>query len=377
MNPCKRVHADHEDQESHPSNLMSLFDPLKKDAADMARNMSKIMKAKSDGEARAARTEAIKANTQQFIVQFDPLQSDIIYAVEQTVSAHKCLKKSGFVILKSPSCPSSSSTMIPPSLLCAMYGKAEEIQEIITARLNALNISYSNRTLFQTYTVKSDKRRMIAEAEASSSFKFREVSSRCFGRLDIRYGMQEPPFTDPVLKENAPWLPIVYSMLGEDAVLKYTGLITSFPGSLDQPWHGDGPHLFESQLQCPPHALNVFIPLHEITEQLGPTEFVPGSHKIANASRDNELLKTNPKGVLSISPLLDAGTILLYDYRVIHRGTQNCSDRSRHMFYLLYTKPWFNENINFGDISIFEEEAVKKQRRSDEDPTCAGFYNII
>lgn len=374
MNPCKRKHDDCKGREFHPSNLLSLFDPSKKDAADMARNISKTMKAKSDGEARAARTEALKADTQQYTVPFDPLQSDITYAVEQTVSANKCLKKSGFVILKSPS---SSSAVIPPSLLRTMYAKAEKIQERITARLDILNITYSNSTLFKTYTVKSDTRRIIAEAEASNSFKFREVSSRCFGRLDIRYGMKEYPFTDPLLNEKAPWLPIVYSMLGEDAVLKYAGLITSFPGSSDQPWHGDGPHLFESQLQCPPHALNVFIPLHEITEKLGPTEFVPGSHKITNANRDNELLKTNPNRVQSISPLLDAGTSLLYDYRVIHRGTQNCSDRSRHMFYLLYTKPWFNENINFGDVSIFEEEALKKQRRSDEDPTCAGFYNII
>ena len=29
------------------------------------------------------------------------------------------------------------------------------------------------------------------------------------------------------------------------------------------------------------------------------------------------------------------------------------------MFYMLYTKPWFNENINFGDVSVFSAEAER------------------
>ena len=45
-------------------------------------------------------------------------------------------------------------------------------------------------------------------------------------------------------------------------------------------WHSDGPHLnkdFERR-HLPPHAVNVFVPLVDVTLSHGPTEFVPGSH---------------------------------------------------------------------------------------------------
>ena len=73
----------------------------------------------------------------------------------------------------------------------------------------------------------------------NSSFKFLEISSRCFGRLDIKYGMDKEPFDDKRLKEHPPFLPLIQSLLGEDAELRYSGLITSYPGSSDQPFHGD------------------------------------------------------------------------------------------------------------------------------------------
>jgi ectoine hydroxylase-related dioxygenase (phytanoyl-CoA dioxygenase family) len=60
-------------------------------------------------------------------------------------------------------------------------------------------------------------------------------------------------------------------------------------GSLNQPFHGDGPHLFGASLQLPTHALNVFIPLDDITDAMGPTEFFPASHLLQNAA---ELDKT-------------------------------------------------------------------------------------
>jgi hypothetical protein len=374
MKFSKRTHIDDESKKEEPPNkLLCLFDPSKRDAADKARIHAKSVKAKEELEAATARLEALKSNSQIYTVPYDPVQDDMRIAIDQTASVCKCLAKNGFVIMKSPSSP-----MLPYDLLQSMYVKAEDIQAKISSRLDGLEIPYSRATLFKEYTIKSDRTTKIAEVEVSSSFKFNEVSSRCFGRLDIRYGMREYPFTDPLLNDEAPWLPVVFSMLGEDAVLKYAGLITSFPGSCDQPWHGDGPHLFESRLQCPSHALNVFIPLHDISASLGPTEFVPGSHKLAKAKNDNELLQSNPKSVDSIGPLLEKGTILVYDYRVIHRGTKNISTQNRHMFYLLYTKPWFNENINFGETSIFSEAAINhtRHRRVEEDPNCAGVYDI-
>ena len=171
---------------------------------------------------------------------------------------------------------------------------------------------------------------------------------------------------------------LVNSILGEDAVLKYSGLIASFPGSTNQPWHGDGPHLFGRKMQCPIHAVNLFIPLTDISDELGPTEFLPESHLLSNAMEADAQIKYSNKNTAgSIKPLLKRGDLLFYDYRLVHRGTGNKHpNQTRLMFYMLYTKPWFNENINFGENSIFSENAFDHKTKIGENPECAGYVNI-
>ena len=38
-------------------------------------------------------------------------------------------------------------------------------------------------------------------------------------------------------------MPLVHALLGSDAVLTHFGCMLSFPGSAKQPWHSDGPHV--------------------------------------------------------------------------------------------------------------------------------------
>ena len=152
--------------------------------------------------------------------------------------------------------------------------------------------------------------------------------------------------------------------------------------SLDQPWHGDGPHLFGRSLQCPIHAVNVFIPLCDVTEDIGPTEFIPGSNILANALSHNATGK-NDKSISSyVRPTFKAGSVLLYDYRTIHRGTRNVSKIVRPMLYLLYAKPWFRDYTNFGEVSLFSESTIvtrssfKVSFLRNEDQECAGFCSL-
>ena len=41
-------------------------------------------------------------------------------------------------------------------------------------------------------------------------------------------------------------------------------------------------------LDLPPYAVNVFIPIEDISSELGPTEFLPSSHKSSNAETIDE-----------------------------------------------------------------------------------------
>lgn len=47
--------------------------------------------------------------------------------------------------------------------------------------------------------------------------------------------------------------------------------------------------------------------------------------------------------------------------QVVHRGTSNVqADPSscRYMLYLMYTRPWFRDHMNFGDESIFPPDVM-------------------
>mmetsp|Transcript_13400 Transcript_13400/g.15086 ORF Transcript_13400/g.15086 Transcript_13400/m.15086 type:complete len:518 (-) Transcript_13400:686-2239(-) len=212
--------------------------------------------------------------------------------------------------------------------------------------------------------------------EKDNAFRYYEVASRCLGRLDIRYGMDRPPFTNDSIICNSFLMPLIHSLLGEGAKLLYSGLILSFPNSADQPWHQDGSALFSedeeflSNVHLPPYALNVFIPLDDITHELGPTEFYVGSHIhnvgvsiMESLSQDrNKNLERNLNGTNkedsaargAIGPLLKRGDVLIYDYRICHRGTSNLStDKTRPMLYLMYARPWFYEHLNFGTDRLF------------------------
>ena len=115
----------------------------------------------------------------------------------------------------------------------------------------------------------------VADADV---FRFYECSQRCAGRLDFRLGLDAPPFNDDELIYNAMWWPLIQRLLGENAVLLTAGVVMAYPIESPVPlgWHRDGPHLYDMHL--PPHAFNVMVPLCDCDEELGPTEYVPGSH---------------------------------------------------------------------------------------------------
>ncbi len=130
----------------------------------------------------------------------------------------------------------------------------------------------------------------------SETFCFEEVAVRCRGRMDVRYYGEDcennkqhannKSSSNNEKKQRMPSLPLIDDLASsvlhgaEAPNLVHAGWIFSFPGSADQPWHQDGSPLFEKGTgSLPSYALNVFCGLHqENLLELGPTEFVVGSH---------------------------------------------------------------------------------------------------
>ena len=66
--------------------------------------------------------------------------------------------------------------------------------------------------------------------------------------------------------------------------------------------------------------VNVFLPLISLTMKHGPTEFCIGTHILGNEDYDKDLIET---------PLSGAGTPIIFDYRLGHRGMANTSGDPR------------------------------------------------
>jgi hypothetical protein len=60
--------------------------------------------------------------------------------------------------------------------------------------------------------------------------------------------------------------------------------------------------------------------------------------------------------------LVPAGDAYLMDYRLVHAGMPNLSDRSRAIMYVTYSRRWFRDTVNYSKqyaIEISETELAK------------------
>ena len=54
------------------------------------------------------------------------------------------------------------------------------------------------------------------------------------------------------------------------------------------------------------------------------------------------------------APCLNKGSVLLFDYRVLHRGKANISNEKRPILVFTFAKPWFRDVLNFSKRSVFD-----------------------
>ena len=163
--------------------------------------------------------------------------------------------------------------------------------------------------------------------------------------------------------------PLLREVLGPSYKKNSQGMVTSQLGAHAQGWHVDSSHLFVGppgqygSLPC--HFVTVFVPLFRSSIPIGPTEMVPGSHKVTCDLANEEVPDQYPTaakaealihasgggtGVLDFHP----GDVIVMDGRVLHRGLAN-QLRRRHLVYCSYMRPWYFEwpRSHSDDRSLF------------------------
>jgi hypothetical protein len=97
--------------------------------------------------------------------------------------------------------------------------------------------------------------------------------------------------------------------------------------------------------QLYPYAINCFVPLVDVTASNG-TEFYPESHLLPDLHPQRAAAPSLKPH--KIAPAIPVGHVLLFDYRITHRGLPNKCGSDRPCAYITFSQRWYNDTYNFG-----------------------------
>ena len=194
------------------------------------------------------------------------------------------------------------------------------------------------------------------------TFSFREIASRGNERFDL---MISPPstateFVATVINPRVSH--VLNQIIGQIDVEVDCDIsvVYSKPGAPNQGWHADGDHQkgatdagldkdgWKTKLSDP-YAICIFIPLIDLNEETGYTQFWPASHRnkgLAGFGAFAEIAGATWNGKCN------AGSAIWYDYRLMHRGMKNESTVLRPVLQLLFRRNWYIEKRNYGEESL-------------------------
>ena len=215
----------------------------------------------------------------------------------------------------------------------------------------------------------------IAEAEAAFAqhrpeihvgkdvFCFQEIASRSSERFDLRLQKSAAgQFVEKHVLSHPEVSALLQQMLGSLGELDFDiSVVYSRPGAVHQGWHSDGNHQkgardagwdrdgWKMEL-ADAYAICLFIPLIDLNDEVGYTQFWPGTHKhrdLIGFGKVSEIAEATFDGKC------DAGDAIWYDYRLLHRGMPNVSPNVvRPVVQIIFKKKWYIERQNYGAESI-------------------------
>lgn len=143
------------------------------------------------------------------------------------------------------------------------------------------------------------------------------------------------------------------------------------PGRPDQRLHADWQPLTlptevmrHPEVKIPIYISTAHYYLDDLTEELGPTQFIPGSHRAGRAPNGD----IDYQGVTPQSILCKAGDVVIFRSEVWHRGTANRSQQVRYLLQVHYAQrmitqkfPPYLNRFQFDETIL--ARATPRQRR--------------
>lgn len=152
-------------------------------------------------------------------------------------------------------------------------------------------------------------------------------------------------------------LALAESLLDQELLLSSLCSLTLGPGQGAQPLHEDTQQLPLARPR-PPLALNAMWALSDFTEANGATHIVPGSHKFDHVPPYGAEVKT-------AAATMSAGSVMLFDSALWHRGGANTTEARRYALSCYYCMGWMRQQENL-QLGIPRETAARFPRRLQE-----------
>lgn len=218
----------------------------------------------------------------------------------------------------------------------------------------------------------------VAELRAAFDPLFTEHTNRKGFNTGKRRAQMHLPFIAPFCDETIINHPIAVAVmeqvLGPNMKCIYFASDTALPGSEYQPVHSDVMPLYpELPVALPTYALVVNISLVETTELNGPLEVWPGGTHLNPDRANHDTLDGSVNPHLDIvraaqymhseKVLAPAGSVVIRDIRMWHRGTPNRSASPRTNIAFVYTKDWYNGGYSIHIPTESYERMSARSRR--------------
>jgi ectoine hydroxylase-related dioxygenase (phytanoyl-CoA dioxygenase family) len=252
----------------------------------------------------------------------------------------------------------SPSGVKPFDLKAAAKVHAKELKRAGVVRIdNVLTDDMADEMRKYVFDLRKRSEEQVRNKEVKSIARFADVLLR-ENRGDLTIPLEDDLVIDTLLwvLEKSPVGRTVSSILGKDAVLYELSCLISDPGSQRQVTHPDTPYGSDED----PVLYTCFMALQDITLDMGPTTWLPGTHTAeahgvfqdetvdpsTGESPKDRLLRTEP----SVLGVLPKGACAIFDSRVLHCGGANTSDTSRALFYCSFKSPKVGYPGNPGSI---------------------------
>lgn len=166
----------------------------------------------------------------------------------------------------------------------------------------------------------------------------------------------------------------VKATVGDTAILHLQNGILLFP-SLNHnqaKYHKDFPKPFISSKIL---SINTFILVDDFTEKNGGTWIVPGSHKYVELPSD-QYLKQNQIQIKG-----KAGSVIIFDSMLWHKGGRNKSGKVRRAINQQYTKPFIKQQLDYPSFLKRKIEMESKLAQTlgmwTLPPKCLDDYRVL